>query len=341
MYQDNTINQTSWEKRQEKHKRWIKSLWKYFGIGTICLLLFFFLLSKTSLPSFEELQNPNTFRASEIFAADGSIVGRYYSENRVPVEYDKISPNVINALIATEDERFYDHSGIDAEALGRVVFKTLIGLDQSSGGGSTITQQLAKMLFTGVRANNIFASIDAKELVQIPDSLLNKKLSKNTLDNFELEEKIMILNASVSKTNRLLSTITNNTEILKFKRKVLNLYETEYYNRVALSLSCVILFFIGAPLGSIVRKGGFGMPMILAIAVYVTYHFSNTFGKGLAENSSVTAFLGSWISGIIMIPIAILLTYRATKDKGLFNIDTFLQPITELFKKILPKKRQQ
>jgi len=191
-----------------------------------------------------------------------------------------------------------------------------------------------------LRANNIFASIDAKELIQIPDSLQNKKLSKNTLDNFELEEKIMILNASVSKTNRLLSTITNNTEILKFKRKILNLYETEYYNRVALSLSCIILFFIGAPLGSIVRKGGFGMPMILAIAVYVTYHFSNTFGKGLAENSSVTAFLGSWISGIIMIPIAILLTYRATKDKGIFNIDTFLQPITELFKKILPKKRQ-
>ena len=165
---------------------------------------------------------------------------------------------------------------------------------------------------------------------------------KNALkkDNFELTEKIIILNASVAKTNRLLSTITNNTEILKFKRKVLNLYETEYYNRVALSLSCVILFFIGAPLGSIVRKGGFGMPMILAIAVYVIYHFSNTFGKGLAENSSITAFLGSWIAAIMTIPIAILLTNRATKDKGIFNIDTFFKPITEFFKKFIPSKKQ-
>ena len=191
-----------------------------------------------------------------------------------------------------------------------------------------------------LRANNIFASTDAKELIQITDSLQNKKLSKVILDNFELTEKIIILNASVAKTNRLLSTITNNTEILKFKRKVLNLYETEYYNRVALSLSCVILFFIGAPLGSIVRKGGFGMPMILAIAVYVIYHFSNTFGKGLAENSSITAFLGSWIAAIMMIPIAILLTNRATKDKGIFNIDTFFKPITEFFKKFIPSKKQ-
>ena len=125
---------------------------------------------------------------------------------------------------------------------------------------------------------------------------------------------------------------------LKFRRKVLNLYETEYYNRVALSLSCVILFFIGAPLGSIIRKGGFGTPMILAIAVYVTYHFSNTFGKNLAEQSSITAFLGSWISAIIMIPIAILLTRRASKDKGIFNIDAFLQPISKLFKKLVPKE---
>lgn len=191
-----------------------------------------------------------------------------------------------------------------------------------------------------IRANNIFASAQAEELFKIPDSLKNKKLSNNTLDNFELDEKIMILNAAASKSNRLLSTINNSAENLKWRRKILNLYETEYYNRVALSLSCVILFFIGAPLGSIVRKGGFGTPMILAISVYVTYHFSNTFGKNLAEQSTITAFMGSWVSAMIMIPIAILLTRRASKDKGIFNIDAFLQPITGFFKKIVPKKSQ-
>lgn len=192
-----------------------------------------------------------------------------------------------------------------------------------------------------LRAKNIYISTQAKELYNYPDSLKNNKLQPITIDNFELNEKINILNAATTKTNRALSTLKNNTNSIKWTRKILNFYDTEYYNRMAFSLSCIILFFIGAPLGSIIRKGGFGMPMILAIAVYVTYFFANTFGKNLAEESSISAFLGSWISAIIMIPLAILLTNRATKDKGIFNIDSFLQPITKLFKKILPKKKEK
>ena len=192
-----------------------------------------------------------------------------------------------------------------------------------------------------LRAKNIYISTQAKDLYKYPDSLENKKLASKTLDNFKLEDKISILNAALTKTKRLSSTLKNNTSSIKWTRKILNFYDTEYYNRVAFSLSCVILFFIGAPLGSIIRKGGFGMPMILAIAVYVTYFFANTFGKNLAEESSVTAFLGSWVSAIIMIPLAILLTNRATKDKGIFNLNSFLQPITNLFKKITPKRREK
>ena len=121
-------------------------------------------------------------------------------------------------------------------------------------------------------------------------------------------------------------------------RKILNYFDTEFYNRIAFSLSCLILFFIGAPLGSIIRKGGFGLPMILAIAIYVFYFFGNTFGKNLAEESSISAALGSWISTLIMAPIGFFLTRRATKDKGLFNIDAITQPIINLFKKLAPKK---
>lgn len=190
-----------------------------------------------------------------------------------------------------------------------------------------------------LRAKNIYISTQAKDLYNYPDSLKNNSIDSITLNNFEIKDKISILNSAVTKTNRVLSTLKNNIETVKWNRKGLNFYDTEYYNRIAFSLSCIILFFIGAPLGSIIRKGGFGMPMILAIAIYVTYFFTNTFGRNLAEESSVTAFLGSWVSAIIMTPVAVLLTLRATKDKGIFNIDSFLQPITKLFKKIIPKKR--
>ncbi|MCI2228031.1 LptF/LptG family permease [Polaribacter sp. MSW13] len=189
-----------------------------------------------------------------------------------------------------------------------------------------------------LRAKSIYTNVFAKDLYKLPDSVSRKKINPITLENFGLSEKISILNAATTKANRAITNLKNNNSSIKWKRKVLNLYDTEYYNRIAFSLSCIILFFIGAPLGSIIRKGGFGLPMILAIAVYVTYFFANTFGKNLAEESSISAFLGSWISAIIMIPVAILLTRRATQDKGLFNFDSFIQPITNFFKKFKSKE---
>jgi lipopolysaccharide export system permease protein len=191
-----------------------------------------------------------------------------------------------------------------------------------------------------LRAKNIFSKTSANHLYKYPDTIKKENINPRVLDNFEIQEQINILNSSVTKTNRALGSITNNITILKWQRKNLNFFDTEYYNRIAFSLSCLLLFFIGAPLGSIIRKGGFGLPMILAIGVYVIYFFANTFGKNLAEESSISAFLGGWISAFIMIPLAILLTRRATKDKGLFNIDAILQPIINLFKKFTSKKTQ-
>ncbi|MCG1037047.1 LptF/LptG family permease [Polaribacter sargassicola] len=189
-----------------------------------------------------------------------------------------------------------------------------------------------------LKAKNLYTSVTAKDLYKYQDSLKPKDLDPNILENFKLEDKVNILNSAVTKASRAYSSINNNKTKIKLQRKTLNYFDTEYYNRIAFSLSCLILFFIGAPLGSIIRKGGFGLPMILAIAIYVTYFFSNTFGKNLAEESSITSFLGSWIAAIIMVPLAILLTRRATKDKGIFNLDAITQPIINFFKKTFSKK---
>ena len=146
------------------------------------------------------------------------------------------------------------------------------------------------------------------------------------------------MNSATTKASRALNNLKNYSGSLKWRRKVLNFYDIEYYNRVAFSLSCIILFFIGASLGSIIRKGGFGLPMVLAIGIYVVYFFSNSFGRNLAEESSISSLLASWISAFIMIPVAILLTRRATKDKGIFNFDAFVQPMTNIFNKYFIKK---
>ena len=130
--------------------RYVKILWWSFGGLWLAIFLFFTLLSLGWLgfmPSFEELENPRSLQASEVLSDDGQTLGYIGLENRSNVTYDQISPNLINALIATEDVRFHRHSGIDIRSLGRVLFKTLVGGNRSSGGGSTITQQLAKNLF--------------------------------------------------------------------------------------------------------------------------------------------------------------------------------------------------
>ncbi|RYD83161.1 MAG: penicillin-binding protein, partial [Sphingobacteriales bacterium] len=117
----------------------------------------------------QELENPEADLASEIISADGVLMGKYYNENRSEVKYQDISKNVINALIATEDERFYEHSGIDAQALGRVAYT--LG---TQGGGSTITQQLAKLMMGQGRGNVVKRGLD-----KIKEWIVAVKLERN------------------------------------------------------------------------------------------------------------------------------------------------------------------
>ncbi len=142
------------QKRQNTYKWLMRLLWIGLALAILALILFFFFLSRTNLPSLQELENPKSELASQIYGDNMEVLGRYYIENRVPVSYQQLSKNLVNALVATEDERYYNHSGIDIEALGRVVFKTVV-LGKDAGGGSTITQQLAKLLFTGKPGSGI------------------------------------------------------------------------------------------------------------------------------------------------------------------------------------------
>jgi len=108
---------------------------------------------------------------------------------------------------------------------------------------------------------------------------------------------------------------------------------------MAFSVACLGLFFIGAPLGAIIRKGGFGLPMIIAIFIFVIYYFISILGANMAKVSSIPAYVGAWLATIVMLPLGIFLTKKATTDIGLFNIDVFLQPINNFFKRFKKKTK--
>ena len=110
------------------------------------------------------------------------------------------------------------------------------------------------------------------------------------------------------------------------------------YDKFVIVFACFLMFFIGAPLGAIIRKGGLGLPIVFAVLIFITFHFINTFGKRLAQENGMTPFLGSWLSSFILTPLAVLLTYRATNDIGLINMDSLLVPFQKFIKKILPSQ---
>lgn len=134
--------------------RIVKLMWLATFAAVIVGILVFVVLAFSDLPSVAQLENPQSNEASLILGDDGSTIATFYTENRIPVTFDELSPNLVNALIATEDERYYNHTGIDFEALARAVVKTGLMGQSSSGGASTITQQLAKWLFTGISSRN-------------------------------------------------------------------------------------------------------------------------------------------------------------------------------------------
>ena len=137
----------------DKYKIQIRLFWASFLIG-ICLFIGVFIYAALGymgeMPPFEQLENPKTNLATQILSSDGVVLGKfYYNDNRTPITYEELPTNIVQALIATEDERYYDHSGIDWYATLRAIY--FLG---KRGGASTITQQLARQLFVGVRSRN-------------------------------------------------------------------------------------------------------------------------------------------------------------------------------------------
>ena len=154
-------------------KKSVKILWRLFFLGFASFVVLVLLANFGifgSMPSIEELQNPSASQSSQVYADDGTLMGKYYLQDRVNSNYKDISKYVINALVATEDKRFYDHSGIDPRSLARAVFA--LG---SQGGASTITMQTAKNLFTDDPSNNIIVRIIQK----LKESIIAIKLEKN------------------------------------------------------------------------------------------------------------------------------------------------------------------
>tara|TARA_R110002012_G_scaffold96376_3_gene232317 strand:- start:1342 stop:3390 length:2049 start_codon:yes stop_codon:yes gene_type:complete len=161
--------------------------------------------------------------------------------------------------------------------------------------------------------------------------------SIETIDQFvgELEqwEQIQVMKKALNDVSSILSTVTSKKKELQSRYKFYNSHILSLHQKYALALSCIILFFVGAPLGAIIRKGGLGLPMVVAIILFLTYYFLGVFAGNYAKEGNIHPAIGAWLPTMIMLPLGISLTRRATADKGLVGFGHFIDRIKLLFKK--------
>lgn len=169
-------------------------------------------------------------------------------------------------------------------------------------------------------------------MTQFADSA-NAKKNKPQIDStftsilnlYDQKQQSLILGSAVDNARSTIQSLVQKKDNYRIRTKTINKHEIALHEKYVLALACIILFFVGAPLGAIIRKGGMGLPMVVAVVLFLTYHFIGIFAKNSAEDGTMHPFIASWLSTFIMLPLGIWLTYRATTDQGVFDLDTFFQ----------------
>jgi len=171
----------------------------------------------------------------------------------------------------------------------------------------------------------------------VKPSKKNTTQVKDLLSLFTNDQKSEILKMASSNSESTMYSIDATKTELDNKKKNINGHMLALYDKFVIAYACFLMFFIGAPLGAIIRKGGLGLPIVFAVLIFISFHFINTFGKRISQEDGLAPFLGSWMSSLILTPLAILLTYRATNDIGLINLDVIFAPVQKVFQKLFKK----
>lgn len=198
-------------------------------------------------------------------------------------------------------------------------------IDSFSTAYNTEKRQFSKNMYSRTGINRINVNFNPVDTIPVMDN--------HILDFYEPYRASQIINLAMGNVNGAVSSLYAKKSSFQQTEERLNKFEIALHEKYALAAACIVLFFVGAPLGAIIRKGGMGLPMVIAIVMFLTYHFIGIFAKNSAENGAISPFLATWLSTLIMLPLGILLTYRATTDQGLFSFGSAFSPFKKMLKK--------
>ena len=275
--------------------------------------------------------NPNS-NILQLVLFDGNYYEEIYTKNPKNIQkkpavnsyFDTYTMNVdLEALNDVDlDEKSYTnrYNMLDVGGLNY----TIDSLYQSK---SNEYKTLAETLYSRTSVNTLDANLKVET-----DSIYEG----NILDLFDNKSKLQIVNLALNSVNSTTQIISTKDQFMSISDKNLNKHLIALHEKYVLGFACFILFFVGAPLGALIRKGGIGLPLVVAILLFLTYHFVGIFAKNSAEDGTLNPILATWLSTLIMLPLGIYLTRRATNDKGLFDFDSYLNPVKK-FLNLRPK----
>jgi lipopolysaccharide export system permease protein len=150
-------------------------------------------------------------------------------------------------------------------------------------------------------------------------------------DTIGAYEKTEVLRRAQNYARKNSKKISSSRQRFEHRQKRIYKHQIEWHKKFTLSFACIIFFFIGAPLGSIIRKGGLGAPLVISVVLFIIYYIISMTGENFAEKGVIPAYIGMWISSFIFLPVGIFLTYKATNDSVILNTDTYIKAIKKIF----------
>ena len=257
------------------------------------------------------------------------IPKKFEDRNKVPFAKSEFKTYVINIDLSKLNSANLDEQQITNTNTMLTVGELKFTLD-------SLQKNYNKDLVSIAENINLRSSMTATSFTT--NTILPKLSPANILDNFSDSDKTQMLRVASSNIDATNFSLESSRFELQDKKMNINQHWIAFYDKFVIAFACLLMFFIGAPLGAIIRKGGLGLPIVFAILIFIIFHFINTFGKKVAQQDEITPFLGCWMSSFVLAPLAIILTKRATDDKG-FTIS--FDWITDIYNRFIPAKTEE
>ncbi|WP_420601981.1 LptF/LptG family permease [Flagellimonas sp.] len=280
--------------------------------------------------------------------------GNYYEEiqskkskekRKHPFAKSKFETYTINIDISELNNQDLEEDGNITTDKMKNVGRLIKDIDSLGKNNLEKVEAFSKNITNRMGAFPIPIKKDSTKKEEVVNANLNRLLEgqKGQNDSIESVDQLVkslpkwqrqqVINTAKTTVSGILSTVVSKKEELQKRFKFYNSHILSLHKKYALAFSCIILFFVGAPLGAIIRKGGLGLPMVIAIMLFLSYYFIGVFAGNYAKENNIHPILGAWLATLIMLPLGISLTKRATADRGLIGFGHIIDGIKNLFKK--------